>query len=89
MILFAQEDDQGTSGGLFGLRSRPWTGGDKERGTGIAEKGMTEDAEGTCGVAEVAGDLLGRTGFDKASAQSLILALFRVAGFEKEAVRFC
>jgi hypothetical protein len=46
---------------------------------------VTKDVEGIEGVAEGAGHIFGKTALDQVSAQGLVLAMFRQAGFEEEA----
>lgn len=75
MILFAQGDDQGTGRGLFGLGAGTPLRGDKESGTGVADKRMTKDAEGTGGIAEGAGDLPRGALVDVIGAKSFVLAV--------------
>ena len=58
---------------------------EKKGGMGFSAKMVTEDVEGIEGVAEGAGHLFGGTALDQVSAQSLVLAVFRQAGFQEEA----
>jgi hypothetical protein len=46
---------------------------------------VTKDVEGIEGVAEGASNVLGETALNQVSAQGLVLAVFRQAGFEEEA----
>jgi hypothetical protein len=48
---------------------------------------MTEHAEGTRGIAEVIGDLLGGKLVDEVGAKSFVLTVAGVGGLEKEGGR--
>jgi hypothetical protein len=87
MILFAQGDGERTGGGLFGLGARAPLRGDEESGTGVADKGMTKDAEGAGSIAEGAGDLLGGALVDVIGAKGLVLAVPGVLGLQEEPPR--
>jgi hypothetical protein len=81
VVLFAQRDDQGAGGGLFGLRTGAGAASDKETGLRVAEKSVAEDAERAGGIAEGAGGFLGGASLSVISAERLILALSGVARF--------
>ena len=51
----------------------------------IAAEVTAQDAEGAGSVAKSFGGLLGREALDKEGAESLVLAVGRGSGFEKEA----
>src|SRR5262245_8174993 len=87
MILFAQSDDQGTGGRLFGLGAGPPVRGDEESGTGIADKGMTQDAEGARSVTEEASDLPRGTLVDVEGAKGLVLAVPGTLRFQEKPSR--
>ena len=63
----------------------PWRGETKKTGVGFAAEVVAQDVEGTEGVTEGAGDVLGGAAFDQESAQGLVLAVFGQAWFEEEA----
>ena len=69
-----------------GRRLRPPANRLKEAGAlaEIMAKLMTEDAEGSWGIAEASGDLLRGQAFDEKAAQGLILALQRRFGGQEE-----
>ncbi|HEX8814121.1 MAG TPA: hypothetical protein VF753_01345 [Terriglobales bacterium] len=48
---------------------------------------VTKDVEGIAGVAEGAGHVFGEPALDQVSAQGLVLAVFRQAGFEEKAAK--
>src|SRR5258706_15986656 len=50
----------------------------------LSAKMVTKDVEGVEGVAEGAGHVFGETALDQISAQGLVLAVFREAGFQEE-----
>ena len=75
MILFAQGDDERTGGGLFGLGAGAPVRGGEESGTGVADKRMTQDAEGTGAIAEEAGDLPRGALVDVIGAKGFVLAV--------------
>ena len=52
---------------------------------GFSAKMVTKDVEGIEGVAKGAGHVFGETALNQVSAQGLVLAVFRQAGFEEEA----
>jgi hypothetical protein len=89
VVLFAQGDDERPGRRLFGLRAGTAAGEGEKRGTGIADKGMTQDAESARGIAEGAGDLQGGTSFDVIGAEGFVLALFRLLRLQEEPARFC
>src|SRR5207302_8644473 len=84
IVLLAQLNDQVARCGLFGLGLRAVLRREKKGGMGFSAKMVTEDVEGIEGVAEGAGHLFGGTALDQVSAQSLVLAVFRQAGFQEE-----
>jgi hypothetical protein len=58
------------------VNSGAWAGGEEEGKLGIVREVIAEDAEGAWGVAEGAGDLLGRAGLEEIGAKGFVLALF-------------
>jgi len=58
---------------------------EKKGGVRFSAKMVTEDVEGIEGVAKGARHFFGGTALDQVSAQSLVLAVFRQAGFQEEA----
>ena len=89
MVLFAQGDDLGKSGRLFGLSPRTGSGGGEVIGIGLAQEGVTEDPESAGGVAEGSGDFLRGTALDVECAERFVLALLWELGFEEEGARIC
>src|SRR6267142_4281225 len=85
VVLLAQLDDQVASRGLLGLGLRAVPRREKKGGMSFAAKMVTKDVEGVEGVAEGAGHVFGETALDQISAQGLVLAVFRQAGFQEEA----
>jgi hypothetical protein len=88
VVLLAQLDDQVASRRLLGLGLRAVPRREKKYRVGFSAKMVTKDVEGIEGVAEGAGNVLGETALDQVSAQGLVLAVFRQAGFEEEAAEF-
>jgi len=88
VVLLAQLDDQVASRGLLGLGLRAVPRREKKGGVGFSAKMVTKDVEGIEGVAEGAGHLFSETALEQVSAQGLVLAVFRQAGFEEEAAEF-
>ena len=58
--------------------------GGEESGTGVADKRMTKDAEGTGGIAEGAGDLLRGALVDVIGAKGFVLAVPGVFRFQEK-----
>ncbi|PYT95292.1 MAG: hypothetical protein DMG38_27735 [Acidobacteria bacterium] len=85
VVLLAQLDDQVASRGLLGLGLRAVPRREKKGGMSFSAKMVTKDVEGVEGVAEGAGHVFGETALDQISAQGLVLAVFRQAGFQEEA----
>jgi hypothetical protein len=85
MVLFAQLDNEVVSGRFLGLDLGSVARADKEDGTGFATEVVAQNVEGTEGVPEGAGDILGGTAFDQESAQGFVLAVFGQAWLEEEA----
>ena len=56
---------------------------------GIAEETVAEDAEGARGITEGLGGFGGRAALDVIGSKRLVLAVFWMLGFEKEAARIC
>jgi hypothetical protein len=50
---------------------------------------VAQHAEGTCGVAEGAGDFVGGAAFDEEGAQGFVLALAGLGGFGEESSSLC
>ena len=84
MILFAQGEEEGTGGGLFGLGAGSPLGRGEERGTGLADKRMTKDAEGAGGIAEGAGDLPRGALVDVIGAKGFVLAVPGILRFQEK-----
>ncbi len=89
VVLFAQLNDERAGGGFFGLGAWSGSGGEEESGMRVVGEAMAKDPEGAGGIAEVAGDLLGRAAVEEESAQGFVLAVFGKARFEEEALRVC
>ena len=85
--MLAQLDDQVASRRLLGLGLRTVPRREKKGGMGFSAEMVTKDVEGIEGVAEGAGHVFGEPALDQVSAQGLVLAVFRQAGFEEEAAK--
>ena len=85
-VSLAQGDGQFPHPVAGGRRLRPPANRLKEAGAlaEIMAKLMTQDAEGSWGIAEASGDLLRGQAFDEKAAQGLILALQRRFGGQEE-----
>ena len=88
VVLFAQLHDELAGGRLLGLGLRAVARGDEKDWIGLAAEVVAEDVKGVERVAKGAGDVLGRAPLNQISTQGLVLAVFRQAGFKKEAAEF-
>ena len=89
MVLFAQGDDLGASGRLFGLGSRSRTREDKKGGIRVTNEAVAEYPEGAGRIAEGACDLMRSALLDVESAQGFVLPMPGIARLEKEGSRIC
>jgi hypothetical protein len=85
MVLFAQLNDEVTSGRFLGLGLGAVTRSHEEDRLGLPTEMVAEDVKGVKRVAEGAGDLFGWTPLDQKSAEGLVLAMFGQARLEEEA----
>ena len=84
MVLLAQSDDEGPGGGLFRLGAGAGPSGQEERRLRVVTEAVAKDPKGARGVAEGAGDRLGRAALDEIAAEGFILAVFGQGGLEEE-----
>ena len=84
MVLLAQINNEGTGARLLGLDPRAGVSGEEEGGLGVVAEVVAEDAEGTWGIAESAGDVLGWAGLDEVGAEGFVLALLGQGGWRKK-----
>ena len=67
--------------------ARAGAGGEEESRLRVVAEAVAQDAEGACGVAESAGDLVGGAALDEIGAQGFVLAVLGQGGFEEEGTR--
>jgi hypothetical protein len=84
VIGLAERDGQVSRSRLLGLLAGAGARRGEEAGIGIAAETVTEDLEGSGGVAEIASDLSGGAALDEESAEGFVLALSGEVGFEEE-----
>jgi len=89
VVFLSHLDDSVPCGGLAGSGRRPTSRRGKETGMGIPAEVVTEHPEGSRGVAEIGGYLVGGFVFDEIGSQSFILPLLGLRGFEEKASAFC
>src|SRR5437773_3848042 len=89
MVLLAQSDYQVVRLGLVRLGARTVTGRREELRMGLTTELVAQHAEGSRGVAESAGDLVGGAVLNEEGAQGFVLALVGMGGFGEESPDFC
>ena len=88
-ILFAQGDHFIAQGIGFGRSSGPLLGWEKELAVGLLAKLGAKNTEAAGGVAEALSDVFGRKSFHEIRAESLVLSLSGVLGFQENPSEVC